>query len=208
MIGRLHKWLGALLMLPLLGWCVTGAIFLIKPGYGDAYTPLEPRLYPLSGMGVPGIGVPGMGLPALPSDAFDVRLVHTILGRHLLLKTAHGWKQYDPQSLVERQAPPAVDMIRLLEDAITVNPGRYGKIVEKRNGEYITETGVKLTPDWNTLTLAQRGRDRALIDNLYNVHYLRWTNIQAVDNMLGISGLLCLTFSTLLGGRLLFTRRG
>ena len=36
----LHKIIGVVLLLPLLGWAATGAIFFIKPGYAGAYEQL------------------------------------------------------------------------------------------------------------------------------------------------------------------------
>jgi hypothetical protein len=197
MTARIHKWLGALLLLPLLGWSLTGAIFLIKPGYGDAYTPLTPRYYSLQGWQMAQVG------PAWE----EFRLARTVLGLHLLARDTEGWRQYDPVSLTLRPLPAPEDVIRLLEDAITVDPDRYGSQVIYEGGDYLSETGVRLSLDWHTLALQQFGRDRALIDTLYNVHYLRWTGNRNVDNVLGTLSLFCLALTSLLGAQLLLRKR-
>ena len=183
-----------MLLLPLIGWCVTGAIFLIKPGYGDAYTQLEARFYPL-----------GEHLVPQPLENWQqMRLARTNLGLHLFALNQNGWHQYDPQTLLPRSEPATAELLTLLADAIRVNPARYGKAVTFENGAYVTATGVVLSLDWNTLSLQQRGSDRALIDGLYNVHYLRWTGVRALDNVLGVLALLTLVCTSLLGARLLF----
>ena len=196
MTRRIHKWLGALLLLPLIGWSITGVLFLVKPGYGEAYTRLDPRFYPM---------VAETTAP-VPGDWLEVRTFHTILGQHLLARNLQGWRQYDPRTQKLRPEPTADEVLQLLQDAISVDPQRYGGMIEKVAGRYITETGVELSLDWHSMDLQQYGRDRAIIDTLYNVHYLRWTGIRAVDNVLGIVGLLCLIATALLGARLVLSR--
>jgi len=44
---RLHKIIGLVLILPMLGWTFTGLIFFIKPGYKGAYEQLALKTYPL-----------------------------------------------------------------------------------------------------------------------------------------------------------------
>jgi hypothetical protein len=61
-----------------------------------------------------------------------------------------------------------------------------------------TETGVRVTLDWNRMTLSQRGVDTDRIDWYYRVHYLQWTGVAAVDRVIGGLGLvLIVTLSTL-----------
>lgn len=196
MLGRLHKWLGALLLLPLLGWCITGAIFLTKPGYGDAYAALQPKFYPLE----------ATALAPVKEQWLEVRLARSVLGSHLFARNDSGWRQYDPQSLALRPEPAEADIVRLLQDATSVNKARYGQEVRANSHGYVTDTGVLLRLDWNTMTLEQHGTDRAIIDQLYNVHYLRWTGYRTLDNVLGILGLSCLVLTSVLGARLLLRR--
>ena len=197
MTGKLHKWLGVLLLLPLIGWCITGAIFLYQPGYGEAYAPLQPRYYPLT----------NLPIVSVHSEWLEVRQVKTILGRHVLARTEQGWHQYQGDAITIRKRPSSAEIDRLLEDAISVDRDRYGVTVAKHADDYVTETGVRLKLDWNTMSIEQYGKDRALIDALYDIHYLRWTGIQAVDNVIAVLGLLCLVLTTVLGATLFFRHR-
>ena len=197
LIQRSHRWLGALLLLPLIGWTITGAIFLFKPGYGDAYSPLAVRSYPLSGP------VVQQSHPAW----FEYRVLHTVLGEHLLIRSQGGWQQLHAASLQPRPRPSNQKVIKLLEDAIISNPQRYGQRVLKQGEGFVTETGVRLSLDWPTMSLSQHGRDRTFIDSLYNIHYLRWTGHQGIDSAWGLIGLTALLLSTLLGAKLLFSRK-
>jgi hypothetical protein len=43
----LHRIIGIVMLLPLTGWAVTGAVFFLKPGYGNAYDLLQVKTYPL-----------------------------------------------------------------------------------------------------------------------------------------------------------------
>ena len=47
-IRTLHKIIGLLLFVPLVIWAMTGAVFLIKPGYEQAYEKLVVKTYPLN----------------------------------------------------------------------------------------------------------------------------------------------------------------
>ena len=153
------------MLLPFLGWAVTGLVFFTKPGYGAAYDALPIKTYPLDGP-----------IAVRPDPAWrEVRYLRTILGPHLLVRTGTGWGQLDPVTLQPPPAPPDGDVQRLLADAFTVNPSRYGRIVSLAGGVATTDTGAVVTFDWNRLGLQQRGRDTDRIDLLYKVHYLQWT---------------------------------
>ena len=39
------------------------------------------------------------------------------------------------------------------------------------------------------MTLHQQGSDAEFIDMMYRIHYLQWTGIKIIDNVLGIIGL-------------------
>ena len=69
------------MLLPLVGWCVTGFVFFIKPGYEGAYELLQPKTYPLDGP-----------LAITPDPSWlELRYLKTIIGNHLLVRTAQGW---------------------------------------------------------------------------------------------------------------------
>lgn len=68
-----------------------------------------------------------------------------------------------------------------------------------------TTTGVRVTIDWDRMTLFQRGDDTNLIDLMYRIHYLQWTGIDSVDKVLGPIGLLLVLTLSILGIRLSFS---
>ena len=195
-IRSLHRIVGLVMLLPLAGWAVTGAVFFVKPGYAGAYEQLGVRTYPLDD-----------SQPLRIQPWREARLVRTILGTHLLTRTDAGWRHLDPATL--RIAPvPSQDKLRLLfEDAFTANPGRYGRVATQTDVTARTTTGVAVTLDWNRLTLQQRGRDTDRIDALYRIHYLQWTGVAILDRVLGAVGLLFLVTLAYLGARLAFGRR-
>ena len=100
--------------------------------------------------------------------------------------------------------PPDEEVKRLLADAFTASPARYGRISRLDGGVATTDTGAVITFDWKRLSLQQRGRDTDRIDLLYKVHYLQWTGQQSVDKVLGLGGLTLLIALTALGARLAF----
>jgi hypothetical protein len=191
-----HRALGITMLLPLLAWAVTGAIFFIKPGYGGAYESLAVKTYPLT----TAVSVP-------PSaDWREVRYLKTVLGDHLIARTESGWKQLDPVTLQERPAPTDAEVRALVSDAFTVNPERYGQIATIEGSVITTDTGVRATFDWNRLSLAQRGIDTDRIDAIYRVHYLQWTGVVWLDKILGGLGLVLIVALSAFGVRLLFRR--
>ena len=71
-VRLIHRIIGIVLLLPLLGWAITGAFFFIKPGYDGAYEVLAVKTYPLEG-----------GEVVRPQAGWrEARMVRTILGAH------------------------------------------------------------------------------------------------------------------------------
>src|SRR5207249_1151475 len=170
---------------------VTGAVFFVKPGYGAAYDSLPVRTYPIEGT-----------IAVHPDPSWrEVRHLRTILGLHLLARTDKGWVQVDPVTLRPAAEPRVEDVKRLITDAFTADPARYGHLVGLAGGVATTDTGAVVTLDWNRLALQQRGRDTDRIDRLYKIHYLQWTGQKTVDKVLGLCGLVLLTVVTALGAR-------
>lgn len=190
-VRSLHRLIGLVLLLPFLGWAVTGMVFFVKPGYGGAYEQLGVKTYSLQ------------SAPLETSSSWqEVRQLRTVLGHHVLARTAEGWQHLEGGTGALRPPPDPEALRQLLEDAFTVNPERYGSIVRIENDTVTTDTGVEVRLDWNRLSLQQRGSDTALIDALYRVHYLQWTGVAALDQILGLLGLGLLIVMTLLGARL------
>lgn len=189
---RFHRILGIILLLPLLGWALTGLVFFIKPGYSDAYQPLVIKTYPID--------------TSWTIDTAkhwqDVRLVKTILGTHLLVTTDDNTKHLNPYTLQEKALPSSDQLTVLIEDAISPNQDRYGSVTAIKDSVATTDTAVTITLDWKTLKLTQRGQDTELINLIYKIHYLQWTPYAAINQVLGFAGLFLLMALTVLGAML------
>ena len=185
------------MLAPLLAWALTGIFFLIKPGYGNAYEQLSVRTYPLDD-----------SVQVNPQANWrELRALKTILGDHLLVVTQTDVLHLNLGDLKVKPKPGSEDLKRLLEDAISANAERYGKIIEVREAVATTSTGVELRLDWNTMTVRQRGKDTRMIDLLYKIHYLQWSSINLVDTMLGILGIALLLVLTVFGALMSFKPR-
>ncbi len=193
---RLHKFIGLTLFLPFLGWIVTAFIFYFKPGYDEAYASLHFKSYPLETVVI---------LPANP-EWLEVRYFRTILGNHLCVRTAAGWSQRDPVTLESRPQPAEEHLRALLADAFSSNPDRYGSVASISMDTIMTTTGVRVTMNWERMSLSQRGEDTDWIDLMYRVHYLQWTGIEMIDKILGPLGLLLIFTLSLLGIKLALKR--
>ena len=163
--SSLHKIIGVVLVLPLLGWSLTGIVFLTKPGYNEAYEQLAVKMYPLE----------KTFDSNLTKNWEEAKYFRTILGYHLLLSGGGTVRHIDPITDRPRELPSETDVERLVEDAIAVSLERYGDIVEISGSRVTTSTGVEITLHWSSMSLAQSGRDTRLIDNLYKIHYLQWS---------------------------------
>ena len=194
---KLHRIIGLVMLLPLLGWAVTGLVFFLKPGYEGAYELLPPKTYPLN-----------ESLTIKPDPTWlECRYFRTILGNHLLVRTAPGWQHLDPLTLAVRKNPTTDEIKLLLTDAFAINPSRYGQITEIANNAVTTSTQVHVSLDWKRLSLQQRGRDTDRIDGLYKLHYLQWTGVKTLDQVIGFVGLALLVMLSGLGLLLQFNFR-
>ena len=189
---RYHRILGIVLLLPLLGWALTGLVFFIKPGYSDAYQPLLIKTYPID----------TSWTIDTAQQWQDLRLVKTILGTHLLVTTDRNTKHLNPYTLQVKTLPSSDQLTLLIEDAIAVNQDRYGSVTAIKDSVATTDTAVTITLDWKTLKLTQRGQDTELIDLIYKIHYLQWTPYAAINQVLGFAGLFLLMALTVLGAML------
>lgn len=177
---KLHKYLGLVMLLPFIAWACTGVFFFFKPGYQEAYQPLSVKYYPIKNQ----IAFP------LDQAITDVRQVRTVLGSHLLLKNEEGWRQVSVSDYNDIPEPTEQQVRSLINDAIASNKARYGDINLIDGIEVHTTTGVKITLNWQQMTLRQYGEDTDLINTIYNIHYLRWTGNKTIDQYLGVIGLI------------------
>lgn len=195
-IRKLHRIAGIVMLLPLIGWAVTGAFFFLKPGYSGAYETLPVKSYPFESE-----------IKVTPDPAWlEVHLVKTILGEHLLARTSRGWLNYDPRNLQLRNEPSTEEIRALMNDAVSTNPARYGSIIRVEGRNVVTDAGIRIDLDWSRLALSQRGVDTDRIDALYRIHYLQWTGVKAVDQIVGALGILLVFALSLLGARLFFAK--
>lgn len=189
---KLHKLIGLTLVLPMVGWTLTGLVFFIKPGYQGAYEQLSVKKYPL-----------GQSLTITPEENWqEIKLVQTVLGQHLLVKANNKSEHLDPVSMLVKPEPTTLEFTTLLNDAFASNKVRYGEIVSTNGLSAHTNTGVDVTLNWKSLRLSQTGQDTQLINLLYQIHYLQWTPFKALNQVLGIVGLVLLISLTFLGVRI------
>lgn len=162
---RWHRYLGYVLVAPLLLWAATGAVFLYKPGYAGAYEQLS----------VHSNGKHCIGVAPRPGPWQELRLISSVLGCHQLQKLQGAWQHLQVDGTQWR---PSVDEIgTLLTGVIDHNRARYGQIeaLEQVGDRWIatTSTKVELTLNWADLSVRQQGRDSRLINTLYKIHYLQ-----------------------------------
>jgi len=185
------------MLLPFIAWAVTGVFFFFKPGYKEAYQPLVIKQFPLT------------ELIALPNEAewLEVRQLETVLGRHLLVRESEGWQQLSFSDLSTVIEPTEQQLRLLVNDAISNNSTRYGDISSINGLEVLTDTGVKITVNWQNMTLRQYGKDTDLINTIYDIHYLRWTGYKTIDQYLGVFGLLLVVLLAIIGTVMAFRKK-
>ena len=191
-----HRIIGIILLIPFVGWAITGLVFFIKPGYTGAYEVLSPRFYPIN----------KQLLLTEDPNWLEVRYLRTILGDHLLVRTDSGWMNLNPNDKRPRSAATDDETRRLVQDAFSMNPKRYGQIVSVDGNTVTTDTGVVITTDWNRMSLQQTGKDTKWIDSLYRIHYLQWTGVRSIDRVVGLTGIALVLILTGLGATLAFRR--
>ncbi|MFK7865278.1 MAG: PepSY domain-containing protein [Pseudohongiellaceae bacterium] len=191
-----HRMAGWVLLLPFFAWAVTGIFFLVRPAYEDAYQPLKVQTYPR---------LSSLELPVSPQWQ-EYRFLESVLGAHLLVLTQTGWMHLDAETGEPWPQPDRGQLTLLVNDAIKSDLTRYGRLVGGEGQVFLTDTGVKITLDWASFSLTQSGRDTYWINQVYDIHYLRWTGIDWLDSVLGVSGLLLLLLTTFTGMSLLLRK--
>jgi len=186
---KLHSYLGYLLILPVILWALTGALFLLKPGYENAYEQLQLTNYPLNSI-----------LPLSPEPQWQaIAINRTLLGSHYRVKIDNKWQHINPFSNQELLEPDPQSMLNLLQDAVKHNPQRYGLVLNYKDGTAYTDTKVKLMFDWSQLSIRQQGADSRIFNAIYDIHYLRWTGHKIVDQWFGYVGLGLLVLMAITG---------
>lgn len=194
---KIHRLTGTLLLLPFIAWSTTALFFLVRPAYEQAYEQLLVRQLPMTAT---------VSLSPAP-EWQEMRVFRTVLGDHLLVRADGCWQHLNARTLEPWLEPDDAALTRLLEDAFIANPARYGRVMSQENDLATTDTGVRITINWDTLSLLQSGRDTDWINKIYDIHYLRWTGYRPFDDVFGVFGLMLLMYMTFSGARMAFGRR-
>lgn len=198
MSQRWHRNLGIVLVLPLLLWAATGAVFLFKPGYGGAYEQLR----------VSAAAPQCAGVSPAQGPWQELRMVSSVLGCHQLQKLQGSWQHLQADG--SEWQPNASQVSTLLASMTVQNSARYGQIVSVelagQQWRANTSTGVELTLNWADLSVRQQGRDSRLINTLYKIHYLQPFTIKWANQAFASLILLLLVIAVTLGIWLLWRR--
>jgi hypothetical protein len=139
---KLHRLTGILLLLPFVAWASTAVFFLVRPAYEQAYEQLRVRQLPITDV-----------IMMVPDHNWqEMRFFRTVLGDHLIVREEDDWQHLDGYTLDPMPQPEAPDLQRLLEDAFTANPQRYGRVLSIDNNIATTDTGVEIHINWDSLS--------------------------------------------------------
>ena len=180
------------MLLPFIAWSASAVFFLVRPGYDEAYERPTVQQYPAQH---------AYTIP-VNENWLETRYFNTVLGEHLIVRQADGWRHLHADTLQEWTLPSPAQVSLLLEEAIAANSRRYGELISVEGNQATTDTGVELSLDWTTLSISQSGRDSRWIDRIYSIHYLQWTGIELIDNFLVLAGRFLLMTITYTGTRL------
>lgn len=190
----IHRILGLCLLLPLLAWAATGAVFILKPGYASAYAQIGVKPYSLD-----------QAFSFKPHVHWrKVSIIRSVLGTHLLVDDAGTLRHLDPITLQPQAVPDHSGLVSLFNDAISIDAERYGEVLELNinTPERITattSTGVELSLNWQNLALRQSGTDTRIISLLYKIHYLQWWGEKTINKAFAVLALLSLLVLSILG---------
>lgn len=184
------------MLLPFITWAVTGVFFFIKPGYSSAYEKLFISTYPL---------ISNITLP-VDNQWSEIKVLRSVIGEHFLVREEGVWFHLDPSTREVVKTPNEQQIKLLIGDAIKDNLERYGDIISIDGLTITTSTEVNISLNWQKMSLHQRGTDTEFISIMYQIHYLKWTGIKAIDNVLGIIGLALVLILAFVGILLSFKR--
>ena len=134
----------------MVGWGLTGLLFLVKPGYDGAYEVITTKTYPLE-----------QKLNIAPSENWEeVRVIKSVLGNHLLVTVEGKTNQWVFNTLKQTPMPSVTEIAHLVEDAIADKKDRYGSVLAVDGTTVHITTGIQVTVNWDELKLDQIGSDR------------------------------------------------
>lgn len=177
------------MFLPFLIWGISALVFFIKPGYSKAFEQLKIKTYPLEKQ---------ISIPAY-IETGKVTVLRTVIGYHILFEANNKPFHLNGLTFEEFAIPNRDSLWLLINDALSYDKARYGKIKLQRGNEFITDTGVKIKFDWKRLTLFQQGSDTRTINFIYKLHYLQFTGNKNIDAAIGIAGIALILTLAILG---------
>ena len=176
-----------MLLLPLATWTATGFAFLLKPGWSGAYETLQALDgRPLDPKGL--VALAELPIPAGETTAWELR--STALGPvyRVSQRGAAFLVHAGTGTLLSPLDGAAVEAIARDAASRAHAPERYGEVTDvslsEDEGVVRFAGGAEVRVGRSDLSIAQRGSDTAWIDRLYELHYLRWTGISAIDRTL------------------------
>ena len=86
---RIHRYIGLVLLFPIVGWALTGLVFLVKPGYDNAYEVITIKTHPLD-----------QKLNIAPNENWEeLKVIKSVLGNHLLVTVEGETNHFDFNTL-------------------------------------------------------------------------------------------------------------
>ena len=108
MLGRrIHRYIGLLLLFPIVGWALTWLVSLVKRGFDGAYEVITIKTYPLD----------QKLIIASKKNWEEVRLIKSVLGNHLLVTIEGKTSHRDFNTLEKKPMPSVTEVTHLVEDA-------------------------------------------------------------------------------------------
>lgn len=209
-IRQAHRWIGVILVLPLVVWGITGLLFHVKPGWVGAYEMLP---YSRQASRLPeGILNPRQLAP--DRKVARASYQNTTIGTIAHLTTDDETLLFDATTGAQL-SPLSEENARKLAGATASMSSyfgeRYGRITETRIAEPYVEVhfegGAVIKVHRHRPELMQSGPDTDRINWLYRMHYLQWTGIASIDNVLGLVGIVLIWSLAFLGVWLALPRR-
>jgi uncharacterized iron-regulated membrane protein len=195
-LKRGHKWIGLLLLVPLLVWTATGLLFALKPGWGPAYEYLSP--WQSSEVEASALSLAAFASTESGKDASAIELHASAIGPvfHVERRGADAGSALYRATDGERLDPLSSENARaLMLDAVARSsaPRRYGVIEsEKSKGDttsVVFAGGPRVTIDRHSGSIRQKGPDTDRINWYYKLHYMQWTGNASIDRILGFAAI-------------------
>ena len=188
LLQKLFKVIGFVLALPLIVWALTGLLLIPQPSNNSLQTTIGVKQYPI----IKKFTI----IPHAFWQSYSV--IRTVLGYHLIVKTDTGYIHLDPITFEKKNKPNEEFLKALVNDALSKKRNEYGTVVKMDGNNFTTNTGLKLTLNWNKLEIIREGRPHTFRNALLQIHRFEWTGDPKIDRaLLFAGGLLALIYGVL-----------